>query len=695
MNVTCPSCGAKYKVKDEKIPAGGMILPCPKCKANIKVAKPQGPVTPSGTQLYMPGITEEDLRKPPEAAAPRKATAPAKPAVPAKAAAPAKAFAPPPVPADMGPGGFDDESSFADMNFGEEGSKDPFGAMDIGDAIPAADSGRRGAGRNAGGSDALSSLMPPPPDMGGDDFMDDIFSGRKEPAGKPGKKEQAKTNASAMSMFIAPPPPSVDLDGAFGDDDVQASFDALSAKAAPVKGKNRGFELPPDLPDFDMGASQDGGADLPDFDMEAPKDSGADLPDFDMEVPKDSGADFPDFDMEAPKDGGTDFPDFDMENPDKATQVPDFSMGDDGMKPPAEGDELPDFSFDMGADHSATKLPDFDLGSPRGGGMEDMDFPMPDDAMASGDDYGNVHLDGADADLGIDEKNAAMSELDFSLTDIGDDLGGGGKKKGDLDDFFGGASSKKHDDFGAPGGDDSLFGMDQGPADFGDFGDPGETGTEAGYGAPEEVGGGNLLDQIVELTAGEEGVKLYKVRKKSGRVFGPFPVSTIMEMFKTKKLSTDDQIAAEGQGWTSILDLPEVRELAGDIAEADLVGGLGGGPAAPGIGAPGPSRRRTITQSLFEAKSAGKAPSRRKAPFIIASLAVVFVIIVAAELYMRLAAESSLLNLVIPEDPASKINYSALSATHRDLYNQAEDAILNDVFVAAEDAEKKMDSVVG
>lgn len=50
MEITCDKCQSKFKIPDEKLPAGKKVtLPCPKCKEKIIVG-PSGPATPAQKQ---------------------------------------------------------------------------------------------------------------------------------------------------------------------------------------------------------------------------------------------------------------------------------------------------------------------------------------------------------------------------------------------------------------------------------------------------------------------------------------------------------------------------------------------------------------------------------------------------------------------------------------------------------------------
>ena len=76
MKVTCPKCSAMYKVADEKIPAGGAKIHCPKC-GNLFVVSAPAPQAPA-PQVPLPPAEPRPLSSPspsPEASTSAKATA--------------------------------------------------------------------------------------------------------------------------------------------------------------------------------------------------------------------------------------------------------------------------------------------------------------------------------------------------------------------------------------------------------------------------------------------------------------------------------------------------------------------------------------------------------------------------------------------------------------------------------------------
>ncbi|NMB76397.1 MAG: hypothetical protein GYA21_14865, partial [Myxococcales bacterium] len=46
MKVTCPQCSTSYRVGDEKVPAGGAQIKCPRCSHLFVVRRPGEPAAP-------------------------------------------------------------------------------------------------------------------------------------------------------------------------------------------------------------------------------------------------------------------------------------------------------------------------------------------------------------------------------------------------------------------------------------------------------------------------------------------------------------------------------------------------------------------------------------------------------------------------------------------------------------------------
>jgi len=339
----------------------------------------------------------------------------------------------------------------------------------------------------------------------------------------------------------------------------------------------------------------------------------------------------------------------------------------------------------------------------------DLDF----NSAASGSDIPSFEASETPAEAspaGFGDADSSMS-VDFDFggdDDVPPELP---PAESSFDDLFATPSDNSPGDMGVPsfgsGTDDNIdpfaFGdIQPGGPSAGDTppltteGAGGESGSfDFDFSAGEESSGGDLLDQIVELTAGEDGVSLFKVRRKSGRVFGPFPENTIVEMFKTGKLAREDEIASEGESWSPISSLPGISEMIGGApASADFPAEAEDDIFA-GEGRPGEGRLRkrgTAALPTMEARSAVKRSTRRRSPMLLfIILGVVILGVGGTEAYMRMMMESSLINVVIEDGGVSKYSYKALSPSRKKMYEKAEKAILSDVFSEAVKIEKKLD----
>ena len=364
------------------------------------------------------------------------------------------------------------------------------------------------------------------------------------------------------------------------------------------------------------------------------------------------------------------------------TPPPDLDFGnafDDAPVPESPG--MPDApSFDAGGQDIPDPFGDLDFGSP----MSESSGAAP--SSADNDDM-SVDFDFGGNDDVPPELPPAESSFDDLFATSSNDIGGGG----DAPSFGSGVS----DDF-----DPFAFG-DVMPPDSSSSDTPTMSAPTAGSKdaasfdfdfASSDSSGGDLLDQIVELTAGEEGVRLYKVRRKSGRVFGPFPENTIVEMFKTGKLAREDEVASEGEGWSPISSLRAIGAMIGDVGgSADF--GDESADMADDVKAEGGKLRRRGPAALptMEARSAVKRSARRRSPVLFVILGVIILGLGGSELYMRVMMDSSLLSFVTAEDTTSKYSYKALSPERKKMYEKAEQAILNDVYSDAAAIEKKLD----
>ncbi|MCK6552638.1 hypothetical protein L6R52_42840, partial [Myxococcota bacterium] len=112
--------------------------------------------------------------------------------------------------------------------------------------------------------------------------------------------------------------------------------------------------------------------------------------------------------------------------------------------------------------------------------------------------------------------------------------------------------------------------------------------------APAAAKAGDALD-FIDSTADRAGVKPtggststeYRVRRRNGRIEGPFGLGRIVAMLKNKEFTGGEDISEDGLSWRSMTSNRELNQVINDLASADdaLSFGnvdFGGDVAAPG-----------------------------------------------------------------------------------------------------------------
>ena len=91
----------------------------------------------------------------------------------------------------------------------------------------------------------------------------------------------------------------------------------------------------------------------------------------------------------------------------------------------------------------------------------------------------------------------------------------------------------------------------------------------------------SLLDFIDDAGKADAAPKMeqYKIRKRSGRVLGPFDVQTVLQMFARGELLGSEEASSDGATWRSLAQLPAFSETI-QKAMASALGGLDDLPVA-------------------------------------------------------------------------------------------------------------------
>ena len=96
--------------------------------------------------------------------------------------------------------------------------------------------------------------------------------------------------------------------------------------------------------------------------------------------------------------------------------------------------------------------------------------------------------------------------------------------------------------------------------------------------------GGGLLDFIDNAGSADAAPKaeLYRIRKRSGRVIGPFDEVTVIQMFEKQELSGGEEGSVDGVNWKPLAQIPAFSETI-QKAMAAALSGLGMEADLPGL----------------------------------------------------------------------------------------------------------------
>ncbi|MDF1564360.1 MAG: tetratricopeptide repeat protein [Deltaproteobacteria bacterium] len=300
-------------------------------------------------------------------------------------------------------------------------------------------------------------------------------------------------------------------------------------------------------------------------------------------------------------------------------------------------------------------------------------------------DYGDVDFGTVDLDTGGDAGAADYGAVDFGTVDFADDpapppappapppapapdpIGGDSMEFdpfGGIDLEGGGGADAPADDLSfdptggpPPAGDDLSFDPMAGPMPMGE----GEDDLELDLGAApapapapvEDEGEGDLeildfIDQEYE-TAQKGGAKVraagptrYKVKRKSGKTFGPFEAEVVVSMLKEGQLLGNEEISGDDGSWRPIGSVPAFGQVIQALMEAPSAGRAppsiptvgetleddesGVAPKGQGYGVYGMAALRDARTVKKEKRQAVAAEVKKRWPIIAGGLLAVIVI---------------------------------------------------------------------
>ncbi len=508
MLVSCPSCQAKYNIDDARIPASGLKLKCPKCTTVFPVQGGAG----GGGDVPLPGAGAPAGGGAP-GAVPLPGNAPPAGPPPGAAAPPSGAV---PLPGNAPPAGPPPGAAAP-----------PSGGVPLPGGAPPAGPPPGAAAPPSGGVPLPGGAPPagPPPGAAAPPSSGVPLPGGAPPAGPP-------------PGAAAPPSSGVPLPGG-----APPAGPPPGAAAPPSSGVPLPGGAPPAGPPPGAAAPPSSGVPLPGGAPPAGPPPGAAAPPF-------GGVPLPG----APAAGGADYGNVDLgDAPDSgATRVyaappsmPEFGNVDLGADDPAPA---PDggAGFDP---FSGVDLPDPGAAPPAAPPVAappvppPVAAPLPPQAPGSGFAFGD---DGTD-DLSFDPAAAPTP----SAPPPGDDL--------------------SFDPTAAPapdGGDLEL--------DLGDAPAPAPAAPAGGGGDDLEIL--DFIDNEYQAAKDsgakvrEAGPEKYRVRRKSGKTFGPFEPEVVVTMLKEGQLLGNEEVSTDGNTWKPIGSVPQFAEAIQALMEAPSLG---------------------------------------------------------------------------------------------------------------------------
>ncbi len=615
MKVSCPSCQTSYKIDDKRIPPGGAKLKCAKCQTTFPIraeASAAATAVPAAVPLPgsasgagaipLPGSGAPDPGPSSEQSWEEESTRVVQMAVPKAAYAQGRAPEVKGEPATQvnAPGG--GARVRPDM-----AATSPFGA-----AIPLPGSGAPAPAANPfGAATAPSVPLPgisraPPAKVRGATPWEEEST--RVGGGKALVEDELRSTSTDFDSFGAPAEQSGDaipLPGQGGSAD-------FSEAAAPASTDFADADLvdgpPPD------GDSASGAVPLPGDGFESADAS------FDAQEP-----------AEPPSRGRSDATD--------SSRVPLPGKLRSPSRPPPAREPEPEFPAEP-APGGGGELDFSDLPSPAGrsnqGGFELVDAPPPPPSRAakaapSSFDFNDLPAPAGDP-AGADAFEADSGQLPSPAGPSPTEEGSGASFEADFGEPAGGAAEQgpapgfgEVDLGGGPapasggGGDgDGLeFDPTSRPSAGGDDLEADLSAPPPSQAVPANTDGLEMLDFIDNAAAGAKAApkskgKRYHVRRRSGKVFGPFDEGVVVKMLEDGQLLGNEDASPDGETWSAIGTVPAFGEVIQRLVAAPSRPGT----AVPGVGPssnPDASKAMDRLKGLYEGRMAAVAVVDRSA----------------------------------------------------------------------------------
>lgn len=469
-----------------------------------------------------------------------------------------------------------------------------------------------------------------------------------------------------------------------------------ASSSAPAEATSEEHPAPPDFAADTDTAEADAPPELPTF------EAGLDE---DLSLPEDDSADFDSDDLLDTQvaDQSSGAPrtteDGDMMLPPDSTDMEDeFTISDDEFSPPevavgsdfslddalADLDDAMEDSLEMDEQESLPSVPetptppdeigdippDMVFDEPMGDELPGDIDPAFDESAASGE----TSADSVDDEFSLDMPSLlenAAAELEKEMASEVPSQAEGVPELPDQDFSF--DEMLGEDELPSALGDgeideqDALPDLDDLPSDLGEMGDPDQLSGEQAKTLSDD-----LFDEFPDISNATDKADMYHVRRPNGKVFGPYPPVTIMEMLKDNKLQGDEEVSLDKEVWSSIgtvevfskaVEQVKVQEKDGDAVKRSL------DLDEERKRIKEKTKRRMHTGSLDVVTPMKQKPIRIKPKTAIPVAVLAILIIVLG--YFQFVQEVSVFSLLSGENISDRPLHLQLKSRHRKVYNEA------------------------
>ncbi len=190
----------------------------------------------------------------------------------------------------------------------------------------------------------------------------------------------------------------------------------------------------------------------------------------------------------------------------------------------------------------------------------------------------------------------------------------------------------------------------------------------------------DLFSQLPDLgMEGGEQVVLYQVRRQSGKVFGPFPENTVIDMVQGGKLQGNEDVSVSGGDWVPLSEMEVFKAVVADAANRSgvLDTFLPDSGDEQKTGKLDQEKKRVLEVSKKRRKAGSLdvvSPLKKRRiviPKRVALLVAVVAVLVAVAAYFQIVEERSLISIITGRNIADLPYYEQLKSRYRERLDMA------------------------